>query len=262
MTDNNKRPLIGLALGSGGLRGLAHVGVLKVLEKEKIPIDFISGCSIGSLIGALYSCGISPHMLHRLALNMERRLWIDLTIPEMGLVAGDRALEVLRLLTRQRQFSELNIPLATVATDINSGCEKIFTSGEVAKAVRASISVPGIFVPYKLDDGLYVDGVLVNPIPANAVRSLGAQIVIGVDLSTRPGAPIANLFDVVLQSFNIMQSHMVACNHSECDVLLQPEVGQFSPSSFKHVDECVAAGEEAAIAAVEEIKRKMEEYTN
>ena len=258
MTNGNrKRPSVGLALGSGGLRGLAHVGVLKILEEEKIPIDFIAGCSIGSLIGALYACGISPHMLHRLALNMERRHWIDFTIPEMGLVAGDRTLEVLRLLTRQRNFDELNIPFATVATDLAAGQEKIFTTGEVAQAVRASISVPGIFVPYQLDDNLYVDGVLVNPIPANAVRNLGAEIVIGVDLSTRPAAPITNLFDVVLQSLNIMQSHMVAYNHSACDILLQPAVGQFSPSSFKHIDECVAAGEEAARQAVEQIFEKI-----
>ncbi len=197
-------PTIGLALGSGGLRGLAHIGVLKVLEREGIPVNYIAGCSIGSLIGSLYAAGLDSETIFKLAKNLKRRHWIDFVIPKMGLVAGDRTLETVRLLTQRKHFDELAIPLAVVAADLNTGQEVVFRDGEVAHAVRASISVPGVFVPYNYDGRLLVDGAVVNPTPMDIVHSMGADIVIAVDLvPTGDVAAFANIFDVIIQTIDI-----------------------------------------------------------
>ena len=245
---------VGLTLGSGGLRGLAHVGVLRVLERAGIPVHCIAGCSIGSLIGALYCSGHDADTIHKLAKHLKRRHWLDFVIPKMGVIAGERVLETMRILTRQKHFQELSIPLAVVATELGSGCERVFTTGSVAAAVRASVSVPGVFVPYQLEDAVYVDGAVINPIPADAARGIGADVVIAVDLSVKetPG-PIANLFDVMIQSIDIMERQIFRQRQNQCDVLIQPRVGHISPSAFDAIDECVLRGEEAAMEALPRI---------
>jgi NTE family protein len=257
------RPKIGLALGSGGLRGLAHVGVLKVLERENIPIDYIAGCSIGSLIGALYSVGLDPDTILKLAKNLKRRHWLDFIMPKMGIISGERVLAMMRLLTRNKRFCELNTPLAVVATELSSGKEVIFTEGEVAQAVRASISVPGIFVPYKIDDMLLVDGAVLNPTPIDLVRKLGADKVIAVDLAhAGVVCNITNVFDVVIQAIDIMERQLCKTRRQECDVLICPDVAHISPSSFDAIDESVALGEEAAQALLPSIKQLLNPIKN
>ncbi|VBB05668.1 acyl transferase/acyl hydrolase/lysophospholipase [Lucifera butyrica] len=253
------RPKIGLALGSGGLRGLVHVGVLNVLEREKIPVDYIAGCSIGSLIGALYASGLNTETIVKLAKNLKRRHWLDFSIPKMGIVAGERILEMMRLLTRQKSFAELTIPLAVVATELNHGREIIFTEGNVAQAVRASISVPGIFIPFELDGMLLVDGAVLNPTPMDAVRKMGADIVIAVDLAhAGTVCNITNMFDVIIQSIDIMERELLKQRQECCDVLLQPDVAHISPSSFEAIDECLEIGERVAEAALPQIKYLLE----
>jgi NTE family protein len=254
------RPTIGLSLGSGGLRGLAHIGVLKVLERENIPIDFIAGCSIGSLIGALYAAGLDSDTILKLAKNLKRRHWLDFIIPKMGLVAGDRTLDMLRLLTQRKNFTELKIPLAIVATELNDGKEVVFTEGEVATAVRASISVPGIFVPFRLEDRVLVDGAVLNPTPVDVAHKMGADIVIAVDLvPTNPVTNVSNMFDVIIQALDIMEREMLKNRLKYCDVLIKPDVAHISPSSFEAVDECVGLGESAAEAALPDIIRLLNE---
>lgn len=256
------RPKIGLALGSGGLRGLAHVGVLNVLEREKIKIDYIGGCSIGSMIGALYCSGQTPETILKLAKHLKMRYWLDFVIPKMGIVSGDKVLHTVRLLTRQKNFTELDIPLAVVATEINQGRKIVFTEGDLAQAVRASISVPGIFVPYQIDDMLLVDGAVLDPTPIDVTRRMGADIVIAVDLAhAGVVCNITNMFDVIIQSIDIMERELFKHHRNPCDVLIQPDVAHISPSSFNSIDECVALGEKAAEAVLPEIKRliKMEE---
>jgi NTE family protein len=249
------RPKIGVALGSGGLRGLAHVGVLRVLEQERIPVDYVAGCSIGSLIGALFCAGISPDFIWKLAKYLKRWHWIDLGIPKMGIFSGDRVLETLRLLTKGKNFSELNIPLAVVATELREGREIIFTQGLVAAAVRASISVPGIFAPFQVDGMLLVDGAVLNPTPLDVVRQMGADIVIGVDLSSGgESSKISNVFDVLVQTIDIMERQLLKQRMEHCDVLIRPELAHISPSSFDAIDECVALGEQAARNSIPELR--------
>lgn len=250
------RPKVGLALGSGGLRGLAHVGVLRVLERENIPVDYIAGCSIGSMIGALYCAGQQPDTILKLARHLKRNYWLDFIIPKMGIVSGEKVLQVMRLLTQQKSFADLRTPLAVVATEINHGKEVVFTEGDLAKAVRASISVPGIFVPYQWDDMLLVDGAVLNPTPIDVARKMGADIVIGVDLAyASTVSSITNMFDVIIQSIDIMERELSKHRQPHCDVLIRPDISHISPSSFEAIEECVALGEAAAELVVGEIRR-------
>lgn len=254
------QPTVGLALGSGGLRGLAHIGVLKVLEREGIAINYIAGCSIGSLVGSLYASGLDSETIYKLAQNLKRRHWIDFVIPKMGLVAGDRTLDTVRLLTKRQTFDQLAIPLAVVAADLYTGHEVVFRDGEVALAVRASISVPGVFIPYRYDGKLLVDGAVVNPTPMDVVRSMGADIVIAVDLvPTGDVAPLTNLFDVIIQTIDIVERQLFKQREHYCDLLIQPDVGHISPSSFTNVDECVALGVQAMEAGLPELRRLLAE---
>ncbi len=253
-------PTIGLALGSGGMRGLAHIGVLRVLEKENIPLKLIAGCSIGSLIGALHASGLDSETILKLAKNLKRRHWLDFIIPKMGLIGGDRTLEMLRLLTQRKNFDQLTIPLAVVATDLIQGREVLFTEGEVAQAVRASISVPGVFVPYKMGEMQLVDGAVLNPVPIDVAHRLGAEIVIAVDLVPQGAvANLTNMFDVIIQSIDIMERELFKNRLPYCDILVRPQVAHISPSDFNSVDECVALGEAAMTDALPEVRRMLAE---
>lgn len=249
------RPTIGLALGSGGLRGLAHIGVLRVLEREQVPIDYIAGCSIGSLIGSLYASGLDSETIFKLAKNLKRRHWLDFVIPKMGLIGGDRTLDTIRLLTQRKHFGDLAIPLAVVAAELASGKEVTFTAGEVAEAVRASISVPGVFVPYRLGDTLLIDGAVVNPTPIDVAHRMGADIVIAVDLvPAGDTANITNIFDIIIQTIDIVERQLFKHREHYCDILVKPAVGHISPSSFEAVDECVALGAQAMEEALPQLR--------
>lgn len=250
------RPKIGLALGSGGLRGLAHIGVLKVLERENIAIDYMAGCSMGSLIGALYCTGQSVNNMVKLARHLKPRFWLDFVMPKMGVVAGDRIFDTIKLLTQQKTFADLSIPLSIVATDINEGREVIFAEGSIALAVRASISVPGIFIPFAHEDMLLVDGAVLNPTPMDVVKNMGADIVIAVDLAhAGTVSKVSNMFDVIMQSIDIMERQLLKYREHHCDILIRPEVGHISPSAFDALDECVALGEQAAEAALPDLRK-------
>ena len=178
---------IGLALGSGSARGLAHVGVIQVLEAYNIPIDIIAGTSIGSVVGSLYAAGASIDQLEEAALSMKKSktlFLIDLALPHSGLISGKRIEEMLNdLALEDKTFDELKIPFAAVATDVESGAEVILNQGKVIDAVRASISIPGIFTPVKYQDYYLVDGGIVDPVPVDVVQKMGADIIIAVSLA-------------------------------------------------------------------------------
>ena len=250
---------IGLALGSGGLRGLAHVGVLSVLEKEGVPVDLVAGSSIGSLIGALYCNGLCAADIYKLALAMERRHWFDMTMPKMGLFAGDKLLQILRVLTQRKNFEDLEIPLAVIAADLRAGREVVFRTGSVAEAVRGSVSVPGIFVPYEHDGMLLVDGAVLNPTPIDVVRGMGAGVIIAVDLAHGGIAgEVRHMFDVIVYSIDLMEQELFRCKQPKCDVLIRPEVAAISPTSFQSIEAAFQAGVQAAEAAMPSIQRYLQ----
>lgn len=178
-----KHPTIGVALGSGGARGFAHLGVLKVLKQHEIPIDMISGSSMGALVGSFYASGLTVEQMYKLAAAFKRKYFIDVTVPKMGFIQGDRIKQLIRIFTRNQNIEDLPIPLAVVATDLNEGKKVVFRKGPVADAVRASISIPGIFVPFSYNGSLLVDGGVIERVPVSAVKEMGADIVIAVDVS-------------------------------------------------------------------------------
>jgi NTE family protein len=241
-----RRPKIVLALGSGGARGFAHIGVLQVLEEMGIPLYGIAGASIGSVVGSFYASGMELRYIESLAVHMKRRLWLDFTYPKMGFVAGTKITEMIRLLTQDKQFEDLNMPLAVVATDILNGERVVFRSGPVYLAVRASLSIPGIFVPVNIDGRLLIDGGVIDRVPIPVAREMGADIVIGVDVGLYDSLPpVKSIFDVILQSIDIMEREIMKIRSQEADLLIRPKVGHISSTAFTDVEECIELGRQA-----------------
>ncbi len=257
------RPTLGLALSGGSARGLAHIGVLKVFKDHGIPVDFLAGTSMGSMIGAFYANGMNVKMMERLAARLERRLWMDLTLPRMGIIAGEKITEILCFLTRNRTFAQLQIPFATCATDLYSGQNITLKEGRVADAVRASISIPGVFPPVARGDYLLVDGGVLNRVPVDVAREMGPDIVVAVDVGIHVGeARINNFLDVITQSIDIMSRELEKekekDHQNQADVLICPHMEDISPSQFHKVPQAVAAGTAAALEALPVIKNLLQ----
>ena len=252
---------IGLALGSGAARGLAHIGVLQVLEENEIFPDYIAGTSIGAIVGALYAAGVSPRMMEGLAQNLDMRKYYDVTTPRNGFIKGQRIEELIKLLTRDMEFDQLNIPLTVTAVDLKT-CKLIeLNRGKVYKAVRASISIPGIFIPVQQEDHILVDGGLLARVPVDTVKRMGADVVIGVDVGFRGQhrSPV-NILELIIQSLEVMELEILKNNVEKGDVIIYPEVSEIHPFYFDRVDECVQAGRKATIEAMDRIKNLIETY--
>lgn len=256
-----EQPKIGLALGSGAARGIAHLGVLRVLKKYQVPIHCVAGTSIGALIGALYAAGLDVEFMIDFACQLQARNWVDLCLPRMGLITGDKVEAMLRLLSRQRKIEELAIPFAAVATDIERGEAVVLKTGEVARAVRASISIPGVFKPVTIGDRILVDGAVVDRVPVSVVREMGADLVIAVDVNKYvTQQPVKNIFDVIFQTLDIMERKILNSTILDTDILIRPKVGEFNAADFQKVEELVARGEEAAEAAISHIGWAMRRF--
>lgn len=254
-------PKIGLALGSGGARGFAHLGVIKVLQEEKIPIDMIAGSSMGSLVGAMYCAGHEIEDLYRLANTFRSKFFLDITVPRMGFISGEKIKQFVKLFTHQKHIEDLKIPLSIVATDIVKAERVVFQKGPVDVAVRASISVPGIFVPEKVDDRLLVDGGVIDRVPSTVVREMGADIVIGVDVSqVKRNAEINTIYDVIMQSIDILQSEVLKYKASTADVLMSPKVEQFGGKTFQLAADIIRFGEEEATKSIPAIREAIDRW--
>lgn len=251
-----KIPKVGIALGGGFARGLAHIGVLKVFEEEKIPVDFIAGTSVGSVIGAAYASGISAKELEEVAALVRFKDFSRWTFSRFGFFSNDKLGIFLRKILRCKTFEELRIPLAIAATDIVTGAPAVFTAGDLVDPVRASCAYPGMFQPVKVGGQLLVDGLLSHSVPAMPLRDMGAERVISVYLSAhwvKPGGP-RHVFDVIGQCFSIAQDHMCGPWKAASDVILQPEIGDFAYDDFVRSKELIRAGEAAARAAIPQIR--------
>ncbi len=271
------RPRVGLALSGGGARGLAHIGVLKVLEREGIPVDYLAGTSMGGLIAAGFAAGLSADYLEREALHMGQyaqlvRLF-DLTLPGAGLVEGKKIEAYLMQHLGERTFDDLEIPLALMAVDLQNGEEVVLVEGPVVEAVRATISMPGVFVPVYRDGRVLVDGGLLNNLPADVVRRMGADVVMAVDvfmpLDRLPPFPDGNdgrlpLPQISLAIETLRRSVLVVGAHLQTqrlaqarpEVLIRPELGRDITlfSGYNRAAEIIAAGERAAEQALPRIQ--------
>ncbi|WLD95044.1 patatin-like phospholipase family protein [Alkalihalobacillus sp. AL-G] len=249
------QPKVGLALGSGGARGFAHIGVIKALHQAGIPINMIAGSSMGALVGALYCIGHHPDTMVKMARLFRRKYYMDYTVPRMGFVSGQKVKQLMHALTHGKSIEELNIPLSIIATDLLKGEKAILQTGPVSDAIRASIAVPGIFVPHKIGDRLLIDGGVIDRVPVSVVKEMGADIVIAVDIShIKENPEINTIFDVILQSIDIMQRELVKVSEISSDVLIRPMVEKFSSSSFTQIDEIISLGEEETKLKLQDIK--------
>jgi NTE family protein len=250
-----KRSRVGLVLGAGGARGFAHIGVIQALNQHHIPIDCIVGSSMGALVGALYATHLDIELLRKVALQLKRKHWLDLVVPKTGLVAGEKVKELVKLLTHGKNIEELKIPLAVVATDLRKGERRVFRTGPAYQAVRASISIPGIFVPVMDGEDVLVDGGVIDRLPVSVAREMGADIVIAVDIPfDSRDETITTLFDVIAQTIDVMERQMASIQQLNTDITLFPKVGHITVADFSEAAFCIQAGYEEAIGRIDEIK--------
>jgi NTE family protein len=262
-SEKNGRPKIGLALSGGAARGIAHVGVLRVLAEHRIPIDFIAGTSAGAVVGAALASGVSMAEIEKIGRTLRWRDMGRMTISRLGVQSNARLEEFMRARLPMTRFEELPIPFAAVATDLHSGSAVILSGeGDVPFAVRASCAIPGWYVPVTDEHGRQlVDGGLVANIPSAAARSLGADLVIAVDVNFEGakflGQP-QSAIGVLLQSMMVVQRTASAHQLQDADVVVRPRVGHIRWDEMARAEELIAAGEEAARATIQRIKHLLE----
>ena len=255
------KPRIGLALGAGGARGFAHIGVLQVLEKMGIQVDMIAGSSIGSMVGAYYCTGMDLRYIEQLAVTMKRRHWIDFTVPKMGFVNGMRIMDMVRFLTKSMNIEDLKTPLAVVATDVERGERVVFREGPIYQAVRGSISIPGIFTPHRYQGRLLIDGGVIDRVPVRVAREMGADIVIAVDVGLFDrDTKVKSIFDVIFQSIEIMEREILRSRMIDADIIVRPEVGHISSTAFVGIDECIEHGRQATEQVAELIRETIDRW--
>ena len=250
---------IGLCLGSGGARGLAHVGVLQVLEENGIIPDIISGCSAGAIFGAVYAAGTNLYLLEKYLGTVEARTIVDMGIPiHGGFLSGDKIEELVLTLTHDLSFGETKIPFVCIATDLVTGEMKVFEEGKLHRAVRASMAVPGVFTPAVIDGHYYVDGGVLEELPVDVLRTRGADVVITSDLGIKknffdPEHP--SPIDILRRSSDIMQAKLTQRQADKGDVIIRPDASFMGLLKINGYEESVEAGRQKATKALPRIRQ-------
>jgi NTE family protein len=252
-------PKIALVLGGGAARGFAHIGVIKALEAQGITPDIIVGTSVGSVIGALYAAGYNGFELQEQALQMEKGQVSDWSLPNRGVIKGEALQDFINHAVKQRTLEKLPRLFAVVATDLHSGEMVVFRTGNTGMAVRASSAVPGIFQPVTINGHEYVDGGLVSPVPVRVARSLGADFVIAVNISSQPqDGKTESSVDVMLQAFSIMGQAISRNELPGADVVVSPRTSGLSSTNFDDRSVAVLEGEKAVAAILPELKARLD----
>ncbi|MCX5841592.1 MAG: patatin-like phospholipase family protein [Deltaproteobacteria bacterium] len=246
---------IAVVLGAGAVKGFAHIGVLKILESQKIPIHMVVGTSVGSLVGSLYAYGYDAYNLQIIAYALERDDLIDITFPDNGFVKGEKLENYVNRMVKDTPIEKFRIPFHAVATNIQTGEEMVFGTGNAGMAVRASCSIPGIFKPTRISGKTYADGGIVSPLAVDVARRYGADVVIAVDISTGPDATIPQgTVETILQSVDIMYAKIAALQIPRADVVIKPSVSRIGSTDFTRKHEAILEGEKAALAAMPAIQ--------
>lgn len=261
-----KQQKIGLALGSGGAKGLAHIGVIKVLEKNNIPIDFIAGSSIGALVGGFYASGLNIKEIEEIALSTDwRRVFSTLFEPSFrkGLIGGEKVKTFIEQYIDRKNFNTCTIPFAAVATDLKTGETVVLNTGEVASAIRASVSIPLIFKPVERDGRILADGGLSAPVPVEIAKNMGADIVIAVNVDThyydeqwKPG-----WFDIANNSLNILRHHLARLDAENADIIIEVNIGKTLWYKFVNGEDKILAGEKAMKKSLPKLQEMISEKT-
>ena len=252
-----KKIKIGLALGSGGAKGFAHIGALKAFEENGIEFDVVAGASIGSIVGAFYSAGYSAtdivELLKRVDFDEIKNLFM-LNMDTFGLFnVIDRSIGSM-------DIEELPKPFRAIATELESGDEHVFDKGSVAKALCASSSMPPFFKPVLIDGVRYVDGAFTNSIPADVVKGLGADYVIGIDLSTRDSKP--SLLSKIFPTYKSKVSEPWAKGYEFSNTMLHPDLRDFTAISFSQGNKIFDIGYQHALSFIPKIKQDIEKLKN
>lgn len=253
-SPSGPRPRVGLALGGGFARGIAHLGVLRILEQEQIPIDYLAGTSAGAMLGAAYA---SPHTLDEVVEQAKSTRFRDFgqwKLSWMGLASNQRLEHYPRKFFGVTTFEQLRIPLAIAATDLGTGEAVYFTKGPLGPALRASCAYPGMFLPVEYEGRLLVDGFLAAPVPVDAVRKMGADVVIAVFLEAGSDRKPSSIVDVIGLSFAILQRHADLEWRRKAELIIEPNVREFQWDDFAMTPELIAAGEAATRAALPDIR--------
>lgn len=290
------RPKIGLVLSGGAAKGLVHIGVLKVLKKAGIHVDYVAGTSMGSIIGAFYAMGYDPDTIEKIFLNSD---WVSILTDEIprssysveekeekqryivsfplmeyipklpsGLKAGHNISNLLARYTlpymKIKDFNALPIPFACIAVDIETGKEVILNSGNLEECIRASMAIPTVFTPVRIDGRLLVDGGLVNNLPADQLKDMGADIIIGVNIGFKPYSQeeLSSLKAIIEQSLLLPASDKNKKNERLCNILIKPDVSSYSRADFKRVKNIIEAGEAAAMQHYSELRKLADSIDN
>ena len=250
-------PKLGLALGGGAARGFAHIGVIQVLEEAGLRPDFVAGTSAGSVVAALYASGKTGAQLQQIGESMEEAAITDWTLPvfNSGILRGDALAKYVNQQVGGRAIENMTVPLGIVATDLYSGEMMVFQKGDTGKAVRASSAVPAIFQPVKISGRSYVDGGLVSPVPVRAARSMGAQVVLAIDISSPPDSSGSdNTITVLLQTASIMGKSINAFELKEADVVVRPDLRAVSSADFSSRKKAIEAGRRAMLELLPQLR--------
>lgn len=256
-----KRPRVGLALAGGFARGIAHIGVLRVLREEGIPVDVVAGTSVGALIGAAYCSGAALDDMQRIAAETKFTDFGRWTPSWLGLATNNRLEIFLSRFTPAKLFEDLHTPLAIAATDINMGLPVYYCGGPIGPPLRASCAYPGLFVPVKFEGRMLVDGFLSALVPIEGTLLLGAELIIAVHLEAGSVEEPRTFTDVLSRSFTIIQKHADIEWRRHADVIIEPNVTPFLWDDFSKTPDMVRAGEQAARQALPAIRAALERKT-
>jgi len=260
MKRRKKLVKIGLALGSGAARGLAHIGVLKVLERNNIPIDYIAGSSIGAVVGAMYSVTRNVNQLEKIVLSADWKLFLSLLDPVLsqGLLRGQKIRKFIKDFLGDAEFKDLKIPTTIVATDLQSGETKLLDKGDLCEAIMASCAIPLVFQPVKIDGTVLVDGGLSAPLAIQPLQKMGADKIIAVNLDGDFFTKKKEKFtigEMAWQTINLLRYNLARRDAEAADVVIVPEVGDIWGHEFLNGEKAIAAGEKAAQKVLPEIKK-------
>ncbi|HET8548158.1 MAG TPA: patatin-like phospholipase family protein [Bryobacteraceae bacterium] len=249
---------IGVALGGGFARGIAHVGVLRVLEAAGVTISGIAGISAGAIVAAAYASGRALDEIAATASTMRFSHVARWCVPRLGLADNRRMCTFLKTLLRSHRFEDMRIPLSVVATDLITGAPTVFHTGDVIDPIRASCAYPGLLEPVPIEGRPYVDGAIGMEVPTAAIREMNVNKVIAVRLLTRCNQQPANFFQVINRCFLIMNEQSETAWRSGADLVIEPDVSDCAWDGFASSRELIAAGEQAARAALPAVREWLE----
>ena len=289
------RPRVGLALGGGGARGVAHIGVLKVLERHNVPIDFIAGTSIGAMIGGAYALSPNAAQLEekvrkfvqseayeksglqfltlkapaenfwaQISRSVRERIVINLAPSKSSVVSSLRMRSIVEFVLPEARIEQARIPLAIVATDLGSGEEVVFRDGDLRQAALASASIPGFLPPVEFDHTILVDGAVTSPVPVETAARMGADVIIAIDVgqALEEVHGQLNIIDIIFRANTITSNRLRNLSLEQADVIIRPEVGHVHWADFSDIRALIAAGETAADSMIGTLKKTIARKTS